>query len=173
MSDTDHLLLDHIDTPLGRLALIADTEGRLHAVGWVEGHDRVARLLRTPMKHARDPGGLSSALSAYFAGDLTAIDNLPVHLAGTAFQRAVWTALREIPCGQTRAYRDIAQHIGRPNAVRAVGTANGSNPVGVVVPCHRVVGANGTLTGYGGGLHRKRWLLVHEHALDPQAELPL
>jgi len=87
-----------------------------------------------------------------------------VQTAGTPFQRAVWRALREIPRGATESYSKLAQRIGRPTAVRAVGLANGSNPIGIVVPCHRVIGANGSLTGYGGGMERKRWLLEHERA---------
>jgi methylated-DNA-[protein]-cysteine S-methyltransferase len=105
---------------------------------------------------------LAVALRNYFAGELDAIDHLPVKTAGTLFQRAVWSALREIPLGSTESYGKLAQRIGRPNAVRAVGLANGSNPIGVVVPCHRVIGADGSLTGYGGGMDRKRWLLRHE-----------
>ena len=97
-----------------------------------------------------------------FTGALTALDALPVATAGTPFQRAVWQALREIPCGTTVSYAALAQKIGKPSAMRAVGLANGSNPIGVVVPCHRVIGADGSLTGYGGGLDRKRWLLDHE-----------
>lgn len=109
-----------------------------------------------------DPHGLTTAIAAYFSGDLHAIDEISVATAGTAFQRTVWRALRDIPCGTTISYGELARRIGKPDAVRAVGTANGANPIGVVVPCHRVIGANGTLTGYGGGLHRKRWLLDHE-----------
>jgi methylated-DNA-[protein]-cysteine S-methyltransferase len=109
-----------------------------------------------------NPGGLTAALRAYFAGDLGAIDGLPVATGGTDFQRAVWAALREIPCGETRSYGELAQRIGHPTAVRAVGLANGANPVAVVVPCHRVIGADGSLTGYGAGIERKRWLLAHE-----------
>jgi methylated-DNA-[protein]-cysteine S-methyltransferase len=105
-----------------------------------------------------------SALSRYFAGDPKALENVPVDAAGTEFQRSVWEALRRIPSGQTRSYGEIARLIGRPRAVRAVGAANGSNPVPIVVPCHRVIGANGTLTGYGGGLERKEWLLTHERS---------
>jgi methylated-DNA-[protein]-cysteine S-methyltransferase len=101
---------------------------------------------------------------AYFDGDVRALDALPVKTQGTAFQSEVWAALRAIPVGQTRSYGQLAAAIGRPSAVRAVGLANGSNPVGVIVPCHRVIGANGTLTGYAGGLERKRWLLAHEAA---------
>lgn len=111
---------------------------------------------------ACDPHGFTTAMRAYFNGDIHVIDGLPVEAGGTTFQREVWGALREIPCGTTMAYSELARRIGRPAAVRAVGLANGSNPVGIVVPCHRVIGANGTLTGYGGGLDRKRWLLAHE-----------
>jgi methylated-DNA-[protein]-cysteine S-methyltransferase len=102
---------------------------------------------------------------AYFDGDLHAIDALPVATEGTVFQKSVWQALRTIPTGKTMSYGELAVKIGKPAAVRAVGLANGSNPIGVVVPCHRVIGANGSLTGYGGGLERKRWLLDHEKQL--------
>jgi methylated-DNA-[protein]-cysteine S-methyltransferase len=114
------------------------------------------------LEPARNPNGLTFAISSYFAGELTAIDILPVQTAGTPFQREVWRALREITCGTTVSYAKLAERIGRPNAVRAVGLANGSNPIGIVVPCHRVIGSNGSLTGYGGGIERKRWLLEHE-----------
>jgi methylated-DNA-[protein]-cysteine S-methyltransferase len=107
-------------------------------------------------------------MKRYFAGDLAAIDELPVRTAGTPFQRDVWRALRAIPHGTTVSYAKLAEQVGRPNAVRAVGLANGSNPIGVVVPCHRVVGSNGSLTGYGGGIERKRWLLQHEIRHQPE-----
>jgi methylated-DNA-[protein]-cysteine S-methyltransferase len=110
----------------------------------------------------RNPNGFSDAISRYFAGELAAIDALPVQTGGTPFQREVWRALREIPCGTTVSYAQLAERIGRPAAVRAVGLANGSNPLGVVVPCHRVIGSDRSLTGYGGGIERKRWLLEHE-----------
>ena len=112
----------------------------------------------------RAPEAVRDALAAWFAGDLGALDGLPVKTGGTPFQRAVWKALRDIPAGETRTYGQLATAIGAPRAVRAVGLANGANPVGVIVPCHRVIGANGTLTGYAGGLERKRWLLAHEAA---------
>ena len=167
-------LLDHLDSPVGRLALVADEEGRLRALGWTEEHERMEQQLRAASRigdlvlvRAADPGGLASALRAYFGGDLAAIDGLSVETGGTAFQRAVWGALREIPCGATWSYGDLARRIGRPAAVRAVGLANGSNPVAIVVPCHRVIGSDGSLTGYGGGLDRKRWLLAHERAPVP------
>lgn len=157
------LRLDHLETPVGRLALVADADGRLRALGWTEGHPRMEGFLRgAPLAPAHDPGGLITALRAWLAGDLSAIDGLPVATEGTAFQRAVWRALRGIPCGETVSYAELARRIGRPAAVRAVGLANGANPVAIVVPCHRVVGADGSLTGYGGGLARKRWLLAHE-----------
>jgi len=162
----ERLFLDHIATPIGELALIADAEGRLRALGWTDGHERMQRnlslLQSSDLTRASNPAGLSAALRAYFAGDLKAIDGLPVVMSGTEFERTVWRALRDIPCGETCSYGEIARRIGRPTAVRAVGLANGRNPIGIVVPCHRVIGSNGTLTGYGGGLERKRWLLAHE-----------
>jgi methylated-DNA-[protein]-cysteine S-methyltransferase len=112
-------------------------------------------------------------MAAYFGGDLAAIDALPVATGGTEFQRAVWDELRRIPCGGSISYSELARRIGRPAAIRAVGLANGANPIGIVVPCHRVIGANGTLTGYGGGIERKRWLLAHERVAPAGAQLPL
>jgi methylated-DNA-[protein]-cysteine S-methyltransferase len=125
---------------------------------------------RAPSPSGRAPAAIRNAIDDYFAGDLDAIDAIAVRLHGTQFQRQVWTALRDIPVGTTISYKELATRIGRPTATRAVGLANGSNPVAIVVPCHRVIGANGTLTGYGGGLDRKRWLLAHERAA---AHLPL
>ena len=137
-----------------------------------ERQHRMLRQLRRQygveiaLEPVTNPGGVTTALAAYFAGNLAAIDPLPVETAGTPFQRAVWKALRTIPCGTTVSYSELARRIGRQSAVRAVGFANGSNPVSIVVPCHRVVGSNGALTGYGGGLDRKRWLLAHEERLS-------
>jgi methylated-DNA-[protein]-cysteine S-methyltransferase len=166
------LLRDEIDTPVGRLALLADEAGTLHRVGWLDARRAPdAAAARYRICAASNPGGASHALSRYFEGELAAIDALPVANIGTPFQREVWRALRAIRCGSTLSYGELARLIRHPNAVRAVGLANGANPVGVVVPCHRVIGADGTLTGYGGGLARKRWLLAHERAL-PALELP-
>jgi methylated-DNA-[protein]-cysteine S-methyltransferase len=172
------LLHDEIETPLGRLVVVAEETGLLHAVGWLEGHSRLERYLnvgasgpRQVLSRAPNPGGASDALRAYFEGELDAICPLRVASIGTAFQRKVWRALRTIPHGTTLSYGELARRIQQPTAVRAVGLANGANPVGIVVPCHRVIGANGTLTGYGGGLERKRWLLEHERALKAP-ELP-
>jgi methylated-DNA-[protein]-cysteine S-methyltransferase len=169
MTEVLRLLVDRTPTPIGELMLVADGDGRLRATHWTDHDSDLGALLRRQygetgftLEPAADPGGLTSRVTAYFDGQLDAIDRLPVALVGTPFQRAVWTALRDIPCGTTTSYSALAQRIGRPAAVRAVGLANGANPVGVVVPCHRVVGADGSLVGYGGGIPRKRWLLDHE-----------
>jgi methylated-DNA-[protein]-cysteine S-methyltransferase len=171
VSDVLELLLDRIDTPIGKMFVVADAEGNLRALYFADYEEGMRRSLGRhygkngfSLKETRNPHGLSAAIAKYFAGDLTAIDKLPVKTGGTPFQREVWRALREIPCGRTVSYGELAKSIGRPAAVRAVGLANGSNPIGVVVPCHRVIGADGSLTGYGGGLERKRWLLQHENA---------
>jgi methylated-DNA-[protein]-cysteine S-methyltransferase len=170
MPDPLPLLEDRIDTPVGEVILLADTDGNLRAVDFADHearmHDLLRRQYRRPIEveRRRDPAGLSTALAAYFAGDLARIDDLPVATGGTDFQNRVWTALRRIPCGRTTTYGALAAKIGRPSAIRAVGLANGANPVAVVVPCHRVIGSDGSLTGYGGGLARKRWLLAHEGA---------
>jgi len=169
MPDRLRLLMDRIATPIGELLIVADSNGNLRAVDWSDHEERMRRLLRLhygvegfALESTADPHGLSHAISGYFAGELTAIDDLPVKTAGTHFQRKVWQALRAVPCGTTLSYGELALRIGRPAAARAVGLANGSNPIGIVVPCHRVIGANGSLTGYGGGIDRKRWLLAHE-----------
>jgi methylated-DNA-[protein]-cysteine S-methyltransferase len=163
------LLIDRIATPIGELAIVADEAGHLRAVEWTDHDERMHHALRLhygrdgyALKPARNPARLSAALRAYFDGDLTAIERLTVATGGTEFQKSVWKALRGIPCGETISYATLAERVGRPKAVRAVGHANGDNPVSVVVPCHRVIGTNGSLTGYGGGIERKRWLLEHE-----------
>ena len=166
------MFIDRLQTPIGQLILVADEQGRLVATDWTDYEPRLVTHLRAraggdaiALETKRNPGGLTDALRAYFDGELAAIDGLPVETHGTPFQRAVWAELRKIRCGTTISYGELARRISRPSAVRAVGLANGANPVGVVVPCHRVIGGNGTLTGYGGGLERKRWLLEHEGAL--------
>jgi methylated-DNA-[protein]-cysteine S-methyltransferase len=146
-------------------------------VDWSDHETRAHRLLGIHygkdgyrLTEQRDPFGLTTRLAAYFAGDIWVIDDIRTATAGTVFQREVWRALRIIPAGHTISYGELARRIGRPKAVRAVGLANGANPIGVVVPCHRVIGANGSLTGYGGGLHRKEWLLAHERAHTKQVD---
>jgi methylated-DNA-[protein]-cysteine S-methyltransferase len=175
MGKVQQLLIDRIDTAIGEMILVADHDGNLRAIDWADHETRMRRLLRLhygkdgfTLEPAHNPNGLSDTLRRYFAGEVDAIDHLPVETAGTPFQREVWRALREIPAGTTSSYAQLAQRIGRPAAARAVGMANGSNPVGTVVPCHRVIGANGSLTGYGGGMERKRWLLEHEGAYRPR-----
>jgi methylated-DNA-[protein]-cysteine S-methyltransferase len=171
MPDVLNLLIDRIDTPIGELLLVADNAGKLRAVDWADYESRMLRLLQRhygkygfKLEPARNPHGLRDAIDRYFAGDIEAIDDIPVQTAGTPFQRSVWKQLRRIPSGAIVSYGKLAAQIARPKAVRAVGLANGSNPIGIVVPCHRVIGSDGSLTGYGGGLERKRWLLEHERA---------
>ena len=159
-----------LPTPIGQLLLVTDREARIVAIDW---QDYEARMLQLIVRHhagsvltaAPGPAPVLHALEAYFAGETRAIEALPVASFGTPFQREVWSALRRIPVGTTYSYGQLAQTLGRPSAVRAVGLCNGQNPIGVVVPCHRVIGASGALTGYAGGLLRKRWLLEHEGAL--------
>lgn len=173
-SKPPELRRDRLTTPLGTALLVTDGDGCLRALDWHDYEDRMLLLLRrhygaaTALQTGTAPAAIRAALTRYFAGDLAALDAIPCATAGTDFQRRVWTALRRIPAGDTLSYAALATKIGRPKAVRAVGLANGANPVGVVVPCHRVIGADGSLTGYGGGLARKRWLLTHEGAA-PQA----
>ncbi|ENU0752856.1 TPA: methylated-DNA--[protein]-cysteine S-methyltransferase [Klebsiella michiganensis] len=163
------LLQDKIDTPQGPLWVICDEQFNLRAVEWDQHRDRMEQLLDVHYRRegyqrvdSRNPGNLSRKLSDYFAGDLAVIDTLPTATGGTPFQREVWQTLRTIPCGQVMHYGQLAEALGRPGAARAVGAANGSNPVSIVVPCHRVIGRNGTMTGYAGGVQRKEWLLRHE-----------
>lgn len=164
---TEALRLDRMETPVGEMLIVTDGDGAVRALDFADFQERMIRLLArhapgATITQGRAPEPVRRAIAAYFDGDVRALDGLPVKTAGTAFQSEVWAALRAIPVGETRSYGQLAAAIGRPTAVRAVGLANGSNPVGVIVPCHRVIGANGTLTGYAGGLERKRWLLAHE-----------
>lgn len=162
------LTLDRIATPIGTALTVTDQAGVLRALNWTDYEDRMSGWLerRYPNATLREgEGPLRTALDAYFAGQADAFASVAWAGAGTAFQTQVWTALCEIPAGQTWSYAELARRVGRPTAVRAVGLANGSNPVALIVPCHRVIGSNGALTGYGGGLPRKRWLLEHEGAV--------
>jgi methylated-DNA-[protein]-cysteine S-methyltransferase len=161
--------LERIETPTGPMLLVTDDEGRLRALDWEDHEERMHRLMRrhygengARLHAVKATSAAARSLRAYFGGDLEAVTRLPTATNGTDFQRAVWDALRQIPVGHTWSYGELAAQIGRPRAVRAVGLANGANPIAIVVPCHRVIGANATLTGYGGGLPRKRWLLTHE-----------
>jgi methylated-DNA-[protein]-cysteine S-methyltransferase len=159
--------LDRLETPIGIALLVSDADGALRALDWEDYETRLRQLLRlhygaTVLQQVSAPDQLKAALRSYFAGDLDSLKLIKWRVAGTPFQRKVWTALTTIPPGTTTSYGALAAQLGMPQAVRAVGHANGSNPISVVVPCHRVIGANGSLTGYGGGLARKQWLLRHE-----------
>lgn len=168
------LFLDRLDTPIGEALLVTDAQGSLRALDWWDYEARMKRLLRqqngtVTIEPGRAPEAVSRALQDYFAGDLDRIAGIPCALGGTDFQRDVWAALRAIPAGTTVSYGSLAARLGRPRAFRAVGHANGDNPISVVIPCHRLIGADGSLTGYGGGIGRKRWLLAHEGAGAGQA----
>jgi methylated-DNA-[protein]-cysteine S-methyltransferase len=161
------LTIDRLSSPIGTLLLVSDDDGTVRALDFNDCEDRMLRLLKvhygdTTLAPGPAPAPGRRALDAYFEGDLAAIDDVPVATGGTPFQHAIWAALRRIPAGTTTSYAVLATTIGRPSAMRAVGLAVGSNPVAVIVPCHRVIGADHSLTGYGGGLPRKRWLLAHE-----------
>ncbi|MGH7042590.1 MAG: methylated-DNA--[protein]-cysteine S-methyltransferase [Acetobacteraceae bacterium] len=160
------LQLSRIASPIGTILLVSDGEA-LRALDFHDYEPRMHRLLKQQygpyvLTPATDAGESGRGIQAYFEGDMTALDRLPVQTGGTAFQRRVWAALRLIPPGTTTTYGSIAARIGNAKASRAVGFANGANPVAIVVPCHRVIGANASLTGYGGGLGRKEWLIAHE-----------
>ena len=161
-----NLLLTRLGSPLGTMLLVSDGEA-LRALDFHDYEERMRRLLRrhygaVTLSETGDAGDLGASVSAYFAGDMRALDHVPVRTAGTPFQRMIWGALRRIPVGTVTTYGRVAKGLGYPSASRAVGMANGANPVSIVVPCHRVIGAGAKLTGYGGGLHRKQWLLDHE-----------
>jgi methylated-DNA-[protein]-cysteine S-methyltransferase len=161
-----NLFRDDIECPIGTIVLVT-SDVALCGSYFADQPERTERVLRkqhgaAALQARRERLGVRERFEAYFAGDLHALDDIPTQTNGSAFQNAVWTALRRIPVGTTTSYGALAKSLGMPSATRAVGLANGANPIGIVVPCHRVIGANGTLTGYGGGLGRKAWLLAHE-----------
>jgi methylated-DNA-[protein]-cysteine S-methyltransferase len=149
-----------ISSPVGELRFVATSDALIGVFSASQGKYRDSKpaLAHPIIDLAIDE------LTAYFEGKATAFAT-PIEMAGTAFQQAVWGELLNIPFGETRSYAQIASAIGKPSAVRAVGAANGKNPLGIIVPCHRVIGKNGSLTGYAGGLDMKLWLLRHEGAL--------
>lgn len=169
-SDPFRFHIERIQTAIGVMLVVGDENDRLRALGWEDVEARLQRLLdtqygsRLELQSRPTSPMIREALHAYLEGTLDAIDGIAVETGGTEFQRAVWEELRRIPVGTTLSYSELATRVGRPKAVRAVGHANGSNPICIVVPCHRLVGSDGSLTGYGGGLERKRWLLKHEAA---------
>ncbi|MBC9878819.1 methylated-DNA--[protein]-cysteine S-methyltransferase [Bradyrhizobium sp. INPA01-394B] len=159
--------LDRLATPIGTVLLVTDADGALCALDWDDYDHRMRELLRlhhgaVDLVDRPAPTLMKTALSAYFEGDLDQLLTIEWRIAGTPFQQKVWTALAKIPAGTTMSYGALAARIEMPKAIRAVGHANGSNPISVVLPCHRLIGANGSLVKYGGGLERKRWLLRHE-----------
>jgi methylated-DNA-[protein]-cysteine S-methyltransferase len=159
-------------TPTGKMLLLTDAAQRVRAADWEDKEQRMLSLLGRYYRGASfrieargDVSAARRALLAYFEGEVTALDAVETATTGTDFQNQVWRALRVIRWGEVVSYRALAQRIGRPAACRAVGLANGANPISIIVPCHRVIGTNSSLTGYGGGLERKRWLLTHENAM--------
>ena len=163
----EEFVIERTKTPLGEAVLVSDQEGALRLFYWEDPtHRWKAALCRrygeVTLKEKKTASGHVKALRQYFDGDIAAVDTLSVEFNGTPFQNKVWNALRKIAGGATTSYGALAKKIGKPAAVRAVGLANGQNPISLIVPCHRVIGSNGSLTGYGGGVPRKRWLLDHE-----------
>jgi methylated-DNA-[protein]-cysteine S-methyltransferase len=158
--------VERIKTPIGVLLITHDGKALANIAFADREERRAGELVRdfpdAQVKRAPKPTPFAGALARYFDGDIRAIDKLPVIVFGTPFQKRCWKALRRVPPGTTRSYGDHARIIGHPDAPRAVGAANGFNPISIVVPCHRLVGANGSLVHYGGGLERKRWLIDHE-----------
>lgn len=162
------LLTDEVHSPIGTIIIVSDGTS-LRALDFDDCEERMHELLKrryenASLKRTKNPGGASDAIKRYFEGELDAIEGMKVATHGTQFQELVWKHLRRIPTGKTWSYGELARSVGKPSASRAVGLANGSNPIAIVVPCHRVIGANGRLTGYAGGVARKRWLLGHEGA---------
>ena len=161
--------VDTLPSPLGPMLVVSDSLQRLRALHWEDQEARMERELAriygrqsVQLERGAAPAATCRALQRYFAGKLQAIDEIPVQTGGTPFQGNVWRGLRKIPAGTTLSYGRMAARLKCPRAVRAVGFANGSNPICIVIPCHRLIGADGSLTGYGGGLERKQWLLEHE-----------
>lgn len=157
--------MERTPSPLGEILLVGDGEA-LVSLDFSDCEERMETLLRRRFgavsAEERTGSDASGALQAYFAGDFGALDRLAIAPRGTEFQQTIWRELRGVPAGSTVSYGELAKRVGRPGASRPVGMANARNPIALVVPCHRVIGADGKLTGYAGGLDRKRWLLEHE-----------
>jgi len=158
-----------VRSPIGMIRLVARPDGLICAVDFKDDWDASRRRLEKRFgkfvpKKDRPLFGHVARLKSYLAGDVRALDRLKVDPGGSPFQRKVWTALRRVPAGRTISYGTLAKRIGAPGAARAVGAANRTNPIPLIIPCHRVIGADGSLTGYAGGIRRKKWLLLHESA---------
>ena len=164
-----------VPSPLGTILMISDGRA-LYAVDFEDCASRMhhyleKRFAEIDWRYGSDPGKFAESMRAYLDGDIESLDRLAVTTAGTQFQERVWAALRRVPPGTTTSYSAMARSLGQPTASRAVGLANGRNPIAIVIPCHRIIGANGGLTGYAGGLARKRWLLRHEGAIAAEPSL--
>lgn len=165
----ERLTRSWLEAPVATLQIVVDEDQVVRVLDFDNDSPRTRRLMQihyagVPVVEGETPTAVRVAFGRYFAGEMDALADIPWRVAGTGFQRQVWTALTQIPAGGTETYAGLAARIGRPAAVRAVGLANGANPIGIVIPCHRVIGSDGSLTGYGGGIERKRWLLAHEAA---------
>ncbi|MEO0374003.1 MAG: methylated-DNA--[protein]-cysteine S-methyltransferase [Cyanobacteria bacterium P01_A01_bin.17] len=176
-----HLNLNRLDSPLGQILVVTEGED-LCALEFADHEPRMQKFLQArygafSLVPDQDRLGICDRIQSYFAGDFNSLIPITVSPGGTTFQQQVWSALQNIPAGTTLTYGQLAAQLGNPNASRAVGLANSRNPIAIVVPCHRVVGTNAQLTGYAGGIERKRWLLQHENALTQedcqQISLPL
>lgn len=165
------LFIDKISSEIGTILIVSNGE-KLCALDFADYEPRMCKLLqkRYPsfyFQETKNPQGFSSLVQAYLKGDRYSLENIPVDTGGTPFQQQVWLALQTIPWGSTISYGQLAAKINKPTAARAVGLANSLNPIAIVLPCHRVIGSNNVLTGYAGGLERKRWLLNHEMVILP------
>ena len=163
------IFLERMQSPIGEIFVGTDEAGALRIVDFSDYEARMRKLLdrqygkgAAALEESRKMSSAAHALARYFKGDLKAIEDVKTANGGTEFQRKVWKALRAIPAGRTTSYGALAKKLNMPDAPRAVGLANGANPIAIVVPCHRVIGSDGSLTGYGGGMKRKEWLLAHE-----------
>jgi len=161
--------ISHMSTPLGRVLVV--TSGQDLVGLFFDGHERTPATGELANRESDALAAVRAQLDEYFAG-VRGVFDIPIRLEGTSFQLEVWSALMDIPLGAVATYGEIARQLGRPGAARAVGAANGRNPISIVVPCHRLVGTGGGLTGYGGGLDRKRWLLEHERLSPAQRDAP-
>jgi len=167
------LWVDEVRSPLGTLTMVA-ADDALCALAFPVARSRMLARIRSRfsgvvLKRRRDPNGYARRVRAYFSGDVGALDGIAVDCGGTSFEEQVWKALRAIPAGTTTTYRELAEVVRHPRGARAVGRANARNPACLVIPCHRMIGSDGHLKGYAGGIWRKRWLLDHEGALSPSA----
>lgn len=168
-----------LESPIGEVQILTDRDGTLWSIEFdctPEDQLKIMEHFHRGESIQIEPSGAESqaflALQRYFGGDLKAIEGLPVCTGGTEFQSRVWQELLKIPVGSVISYGELAERIGNPKAVRAVGLANGANPISIVIPCHRVIGSDRSLTGYGGGLPRKKWLLEHEGAMPAETHQP-